>query len=468
MIKPKPAIILIALVALFNSCNNDSKTGNKSNAHDIPLGMKFENRDKLSGIPLASTPFGGDELPTHFDLSDKMPPVGNQGTQNSCVAWAIAYALKSYQEKLELNQDLRFSPSYIYNQINNGMNVPTFVTDALNLLSEQGVCPMADMPYNEADFTSKPTEVARQDAKKFRIDFWRQVNIQDIKEVKAQISAGYPVIIGAEVSKEFVNDGFRLKADYKWTEAGTAEGGHCMLLTGYDDTKGAFKVMNSWGQDWGDNGFGWIDYHLFPQVIKYGFVAKDAYTGPQNIQNTEQANNNTNNNNTNNNTIPSNNNTDNNNYNNDKNSNFSNTIQDHTQFEQIDFGNTNVTYDVKNETAPQVGLNMKIEGKVDIPPSFGKKFQIVVHIYSTATGKQVKSLIYPDYSDVNGFAASYTPEYDVTEKGFRNGTWWVDVPYSAIDMPRGQKSYFYAIPTLFVDNFGIAKGEKISFYVDMP
>jgi hypothetical protein len=449
MILPKPAIVLIAVIALFNSCNNSGKTDNKTSSssdHNVPLGMKFENRDKLAGIPLASTPFGGDELPTHVDLSDKMPPVGNQGNQNSCVAWAIAYALKGYQEKLELGQDYRFSPSYIYNQINNGMNVPTYVTDALNLLSDQGVCPYDDMPYNETDFTSKPTEVAKQDAKKFRIDFWRQVNVQDIKEVKAQLSAGYPVIIGADVSKEFVDGGFAQKADFIWKEAGTPEGGHCMLLTGYDDSKGAFKVMNSWGREWGDNGFGWIDYRLLPQVVKYGFVAKDALTVNPNAPTDQTQTTSTN-------TFSDNN---------------PNTIEDHTSFEKIDFSSTNVTYDVENPTAPRVGLNMKIEGRVDIPASYGKKFQIVVHIYSTATNQQVKSLIYPDYSDVNGFAASYTPEYDVTDKGFRNGTWWVDVPYSAIDMPHGQKSYFYAIPTLFVDNFGIAKGEKISFYVDMP
>ena len=455
MIKPKLAIVLSALIALTNSCSNnsDKKTDSSSskNSHDVPLGMKFENRDKLAGIPLASTPFGGDELPASVDLSAKMPPVGNQGNQNSCVAWAIAYALKSYQENLELGQQYLFSPSYIYNQINNGMNAPTYVTDALNVLSEQGVCPLDDMPYSQDDFTSKPTEKAKQDAKKFRIDFWRQVNVQDVKEVKAQLSAGYPVIIGADVSKEFVDGGFNEKANYIWKDAGTPEGGHCMLLTGYDDAKGAFKVMNSWGKEWGDNGFGWIDYHLFVQVVKYGFVAKDAASeknpnSQDNQQPTEDPNKG--------------------NY--DPNNNYSNTIENHTQFEKIAFSSDNVDYDVKNPGDEKVGLNMKINGKVDIPASYGKKFQIVVHIYSTATDKQVKTLIYPDYADVNGFAASYTGKYDITENGFRNGTWYVYVPYSAIDMPHGQKSYFYAIPTLFVDDFGIAKGEKISFYVDMP
>ena len=432
-------VLLIALV--FNSCNSSDKA--KDKGHEVPLGMLFEKKDKLSGIPLASTPFGGDELPAAIDMSDKMPAVGNQGIQQSCVAWAIAYALKSYQEKLELGQQYTFSPSYIYNQINNGLNAPTYVTDALNLLSDQGVCQMDEMPYNENDWTTKPSATAKDGAKKFRIDFWRQVNVQDNKEVKAQLAAGYPVIIGADVSKEFVNDGFEKRAAFIWTEAGTSSGGHCMLLVGYDDQKAAFKVMNSWGKEWGDNGFAWIDYKLFPQVVKYGFVAKDAITSNPPVS-PDIANN----------------------PNNPKEP-IVEPYDDPTAFEKIDFSSTNVEHNVSNPSDPGIGLNMKIEGRVDIPASYGKKFQIVIHIYSSSTNQQVKSLIYPTYSDINHYAAGYTPVYDVTDEGFRNGTWWIDIPYSSISMPSG-RNYFYAIPTLFVDNFGIAFGEKINFYVDLP
>ena len=438
----------IFISLLFNSCNSSDKKSSSTNGHDVPLGMKFEPEEKLAGIPLASTPFGGDELPTSVDLSDRMPPIGNQGNQQSCVAWSIAYALKSYQEKVELGQQFTFSPSYIYNQINNGMNAPTYVTDGLNILSEQGVCQYDEMPYNENDWTTKPSEASRANAKKFRIDFWRRVNVLDTKEVKAQLSAGYPVIIGADVSKEFINDGYTQKAAYIWKDAGTPAGGHCMLLVGYDDAKSAFRVMNSWGKDWGDNGFGWIDYKFFSQGVRYGFVAKDAVTpnAP---------------------TIADNNNPNDNDNNKGQDEEYVDPYADPTAFEKVDFTSTNVEHNVSNPADPSVGYNMKIEGRVDIPASFGKKFQIVVHIYSSETNQQVRGLIYPTYSDINHFAAGYTPVYDVGERGFRNGTWWIDIPYSSIAMPRGRNN-FYAIPTLFVDNFGIAFGEKINFYVDQP
>lgn len=33
-----------------------------------------------------------------------------------------------------------------------------------------------------------------------------------------------------------------------------------VLLIGWDDEKGAWLVKNSWGEEWGEKGFGWIKY----------------------------------------------------------------------------------------------------------------------------------------------------------------------------------------------------------------
>ena len=52
-----------------------------------------------------------------------------------------------------------------------------------------------------------------------------------------------------------------------------------MLVIGYDDDKGAFRFMNSWGTNWGDQGFAWVSYSQFSRMVREGFVAKDAQTG---------------------------------------------------------------------------------------------------------------------------------------------------------------------------------------------
>ena len=35
---------------------------------------------------------------------------------------------------------------------------------------------------------------------------------------------------------------------------------HAVLLIGWDDAKGAWLIKNSWGEEWGEKGFGWIKY----------------------------------------------------------------------------------------------------------------------------------------------------------------------------------------------------------------
>ncbi len=47
-------------------------------------------------------------------------------------------------------------------------------------------------------------------------------------------------------------------------------GGHAMVFTGYDDAKNAYRVLNSWGGDWGDNGYLWWDYDSLEALSPYG------------------------------------------------------------------------------------------------------------------------------------------------------------------------------------------------------
>ncbi|MEJ0106451.1 MAG: C1 family peptidase [Bacteroidota bacterium] len=64
-----------------------------------------------------------------------------------------------------------------------------------------------------------------------------------------------------------INEGTIEKSTYIWKkQTGKFKGGHAMVVIGYNDTKNAFKVMNSWGTKWGDNGFAWIDYANFPTL----------------------------------------------------------------------------------------------------------------------------------------------------------------------------------------------------------
>ncbi len=425
-------------------------------------GLVFTPRDQLLGIPLASTPFSGSELPPAVDLSPDLPPPGNQGSQQSCVGWAVAYALKSFQERAEENWPLSvrsgvpdpahvFSPAFVYNQINNGRDGGCSLPDALNLLHEKGAVTLALMPYDPKSFRKQPDAAAAENATRYRIDYWRQVNVSDPREIKAQLNAGYPVIIGAEVDQGFV----KARTGVIWKSVqGRTLGGHAMVLVGYDDRRHAFKLLNSWGRDWGDAGYGWIDYDFIKKVVNEAYVAKDALNGPSRTVDagptpaptpaptpTPKP-------------VPA------------------------PVASRVSFQVTNIIHNVTDAS----GTNwMRLEGMVSIPPGLGRSVQIVVHFYHD-TGGGLKGLPVGStatrFSDINGFAATGTQPVPIPAEGM-SVSWWAVIPYGAMVLQSGGwqtdlfgnsgyvpvQNQLVLEPVLYVDGFGIATGGALAFFV---
>ncbi len=217
-----------------------------------------------------------------IDLSDNFPIPGAQGGQGSCVGWATAYALKSYQERMEMSWALDssshlFSPAWIYNQINGGQDKGSYIHDAMELIRTSGSASLATMPYNENDFTTRPGTAAIQEASRFKARAWSRLS--NTSEIKGALANRMPVVIGIKVYSNFNN--LRGGNSVYNSTSGSYLGGHAITITGYDDNAygGAFKVINSWGTDWGDNGYFWLPYSFFDTVVKYTYVLEDTDNG---------------------------------------------------------------------------------------------------------------------------------------------------------------------------------------------
>jgi C1A family cysteine protease len=50
------------------------------------------------------------------------------------------------------------------------------------------------------------------------------------------------------------------------TKAGETHKGHTVLVCGYDDTKHALIIRNSWDEDWGEEGYGYHPYPFYREV----------------------------------------------------------------------------------------------------------------------------------------------------------------------------------------------------------
>jgi hypothetical protein len=207
-------------------------------------------------------------IPSSVDLSNYIPPVGDQAQLGTCVGWAVGYYAKTFQEKLEENWDItlsnnQFSPSWVYNQAGPSL------ANALNLLVNKGCDTKAHFPYNETNTYIWPNESSYAWAWHYKAaSFYSLPN--DVNTIKSILASGNVVIFRFEVFPDLDN----LNSDNQIYDNcnGRSRGGHACCMVGYDDTKQAFKFVNSWGVSrgtWKDEkdyskgkGYGWISYNM--------------------------------------------------------------------------------------------------------------------------------------------------------------------------------------------------------------
>lgn len=418
-------------------------------AQERATGLTFADPSVYQSVPVAQLPFSGSELPTQVDMARSLPQPGNQGDQNSCVGWTVAYALKSYQEHEEERWPLGqggavvdahvFSPSFIYNQINQGKDKGSVFTDAFDVLSNVGAAPLSAMPH--AAYDAPVPEAAKRTAARYRIQGWRRVNQHDTREVKAQLNADLPVVIGAMIDEGF---GQQRAGDVWNSDAGNSMGGHAMLVVGYDDAKQAFKVINSWGDAWGSAGYGWIDYKHFKRVVREAYIVRDAKNGPDatpptvvaDTQASEQA-------------AP-----------------YVPPVIQQTP-PQIAVNNF-----MHNQMHPSYGPGVRVTGFMSIPGNPTGVANIAVQI-SFANGTPVRALT-PEFAMPDGQAASGTGPLYLDGSPVINMPWYAFVPYCNLDVQKGQMCLPYPVgypvttqllakSVLFIDAFGVAETQNVPF-----
>jgi hypothetical protein len=416
-------------------------------------GLEFADQAAYQGIPLASTPLMGN-LPSNRDLSSHFPTPGQQGTQSSCVGWAVS-ALKTFQERVERSWSLNdpqhvFSPAFIYNQIRSSSDCrggSSFLA-ALNLLRRDGAATLADFPYDPNSCAAPPTPLIKQNAAVFRIADWRRVNVQDETEVKNQITANFPVLIATQVDQAFMN----LAGANVYTQfTGPSLGGHAMVVVGYDDAKSAFKVMNSWGTNWAAGGFGWIGYSAFRQMTREGYVAQDVVSpNPNPAPNPVPNPNPTPNRPTPPTPVPS---------------------PMPPAIPVATIGGISIVHNIQVNhaagLAPGPGMSLTVQGSVS--NMAGRLIQTVIRFGMPATGQLLfANANEPSYRDASGSVAVGIPVMRVTRPAAALDAVTFYIPYYALNLAPTNGAVTYAldaIATVYVDNFSIGQSQPVRFTV---
>ncbi|MBR5374489.1 MAG: C1 family peptidase [Paludibacteraceae bacterium] len=238
---------------------------------------------------------GDDVTTTKKSWEQYCPPVGNQGQYGTCVAWATSYGLKTTLNMIDgtWNTSNKNSASYqcspvdlwhtmrsnYSSEVSNQCGGSSF-DPAFKAMQTKGVATMYDVPFNNQKMTcdgvsgkgktSNKISTYRTVAYSADMSSNGQAYGMTVENIKAHLEKG-PLVIGARLGERFMswNSSAVIESDTKDYQGQHAY--HAMMLVGFDDSKKAFRIQNSWGKnDWGDNGMIWVGYNFFVKQFCFG------------------------------------------------------------------------------------------------------------------------------------------------------------------------------------------------------
>lgn len=271
--------ILIIQFNIFVACDNEDTDSPEEQDSQNEFALGWNGQDDLGTIPTSTNfSFGNTNLPTLVDLVPKFPPIGDQGQYGTCVSWAVGYNVKTalngmsngYSTTQLASPSNQFSPKDLFTAIpdnQKGQNCSgTNFTEALSVLQNRGVATMQTVPYTTlGDCSSSNVQSSwTTEASQNKIGYWRKIEAS-VQSIKQNLANNIPVVLGAKLADNFMswNSDVVLSSSTSYNNVGQ-HAYHAMVIAGYDDSKGpagAFKVINSWSELWGDNGYIWIDYN---------------------------------------------------------------------------------------------------------------------------------------------------------------------------------------------------------------
>jgi hypothetical protein len=203
-----------------------------------------------SSLPSATNP--------KFSWRDKMTPVKSQAFCGSC--WAFAtLAVHEASEFLLNGRTVDLSEQQLVNCVPRLNRKKTncegnSLDAAFNWLRTTGTATEAAVPYQSA--------AARCDAakgeKQYKVQahsFAGRDDPASIHELKLAIVEHGPLVAGVHAT-----DLFQAYAGGVFDEGASGPLNHAVVIVGWDDARQAWHVRNSWGPEWGEEGYMWIKF----------------------------------------------------------------------------------------------------------------------------------------------------------------------------------------------------------------
>jgi C1A family cysteine protease len=153
------------------------------------------------------------------------------------------------------------------------------IRDAVKAAAQYGVVDESLWPYNIAQFAVNPPTGVWTAAATHKVTSYHSITDGDIETMKSVIASGYLIGFGFQVYDYMMSADMASKGFLPLPGADEQlQGGHAVCLCGYDDSKKAFLVRNSWGTSWCVSGYFWMvyDYVANTQLASDFWVVQSA------------------------------------------------------------------------------------------------------------------------------------------------------------------------------------------------
>lgn len=199
-----------------------------------------------------------------YDLRNQLSNVKDQGERSTCVSFAATAGheyLKSNGQ--DLSEEFLFWACKRYDGLS--IDEGTTLAAAIVSLKTNGQALEHEWPYctNPISVCQTPPRNVQWSASNNIITCGEPIEI-DTDKLKKALLQGDSVILGIKIFQEFFypsNGYISLPAD-----PNNIMGGHAILLVGWDDSDKSFIIRNSWGETWGANGYGYLQYDY---ILRY-------------------------------------------------------------------------------------------------------------------------------------------------------------------------------------------------------
>jgi C1A family cysteine protease len=222
-------------------------------------------------------------LPPSVDLRNLCSPVRNQLSLGACTGFATAVGLREFLLNKQGVPFVGLSPLFLYyeeRRLEHTVNEDCGAQprDAMKVLAQIGCATETDDPYDPANFARPVVDNVLADALAFKINAYHRLG--DLDNMKSCLADGKGFIMGFTVFQSFESEPVNQTGKMPMPVDGESVlGSHAVFCAGYvtDATwpgGGYLIVKNSWGADWGDQGYFYMPWaFVTPQHVPDAWTA---------------------------------------------------------------------------------------------------------------------------------------------------------------------------------------------------